>query len=98
MPRDPEPLTFTTFPTYRQKLLYEVYNSPRAVLSFDPVKLDLILHYWYVATTFVIYRPAFLPQARQWGGTCITGRIAPVSRNSPISGTRVFMSAAATAQ
>ena len=68
MPRDPEPLTFTTFPTYRQKLLYEVYNSPRAVLSFDPVKLDLILHYWYVATTFMIYRPCIPSTGPSVGG------------------------------
>jgi hypothetical protein len=48
MPGNPQLLTFTTFPTYRQKLLYDVYNSSRCVMSFDPAKLELVPHYWYV--------------------------------------------------
>jgi hypothetical protein len=56
MPRNPQPLTFTAFPTYRQKLLYDVYNSAPCVMSFDPAKMELVPHYWYVTMASTVYR------------------------------------------
>jgi hypothetical protein len=55
MPRNPQPLTFTAFPTYRQKLLYDVYNSAPCVMSFDPAKMELVPHYWYVTMASTVY-------------------------------------------
>ena len=48
MPGYPNPLPFLTFPTYRQKLLYDVNRSTHCVMSYDPVKLELVKHYWRV--------------------------------------------------
>lgn len=47
-PRKPLRLAFTTFPTYRQKLLCDIYNSTRCVMSFNPAKLVLVPHEWCV--------------------------------------------------
>jgi hypothetical protein len=54
MPGNLQPLAFTTVPTYRQRLLYDVYNSTRRVLSFDPAKRELAPYHWYVTMTFDI--------------------------------------------
>ena len=56
MLRNPQPLTFTAFPTYRQKLLHDVYNSAPCVMSFDPAKKELVPHYWYVTMASTAYR------------------------------------------
>jgi hypothetical protein len=45
---NPQPLAAVSFPTYRQKMLYDVYKS-RYVTSFDPTMMDLVVHYWYAA-------------------------------------------------
>jgi hypothetical protein len=56
MPGGPQSLMIT-IPTYRQKLLHDIYKSTRCVLSFDPVKLELIPHYWHVTMASEIYWP-----------------------------------------
>jgi hypothetical protein len=64
MPGNPQPLTFTTFPTYRQKLLYDVYNSAPCIMSFDPAKMELVPHYWYVIMASKVYRCCILSTGR----------------------------------
>ena len=54
MSKNPKPLTFLTIPTYTQKLLYAVNKSIHRVLSYDPVKLELVTHYWQVTMTSAI--------------------------------------------
>jgi hypothetical protein len=64
MPRNPQPLTFTTFPTYCQKLLYDVYNLAPCIMSFDPAKMELVPHYWYVTMASKVYRCCILSTGR----------------------------------
>jgi hypothetical protein len=49
MPGHPQPLTVTTVPTYRQILLYKIYNSTDTVWSLDPDTLKLATWHWCVA-------------------------------------------------
>jgi hypothetical protein len=63
MPGNPQPLIIT-IPTYRQKLLYDIYDSTRCVLSFDPAKWELIPHHWYVTMASRIYQPCIVATGR----------------------------------
>ncbi|KAM6490167.1 hypothetical protein JOM56_014361 [Amanita muscaria] len=82
MPGNPQPLAFTTFPTYRQKLLYDVQSSTRCVMSFDPAKLELIPHYWPVSEGARV-PPAELRQYREahqyLGPGCLCPLLEPLS-------------------
>jgi len=60
MPRSAQPLTLTTFPTHRQKMLHDVYNSTHCVLSLDRIKLELVPHHWYVFVASTIYQPCII--------------------------------------
>ncbi|KAM6503021.1 hypothetical protein JOM56_002998 [Amanita muscaria] len=82
MPGNPQPLAFTTFPTYRQKLLYDVQSSTCCVMSFDPAKLELIPHYWPVSEGARV-PPAELRQYREahqyLGPGCLCPLLEPLS-------------------
>ncbi|KAM6490847.1 hypothetical protein JOM56_013716 [Amanita muscaria] len=82
MPGNPKPLAFTTFPTYRQKLQYDVQSSTRCVLSFDPAKLELVPHYWPVSEGARV-PPAELRQYREahqyLGPGCLCPLLEPLS-------------------
>jgi hypothetical protein len=52
MSRNPQPLRSLTIPTYRQILLFELYESTRCVKTFDPATLSLVTYHWYVVLTF----------------------------------------------
>jgi hypothetical protein len=61
MPRKPKPLPFLTFPTYRQKLLYDVDKATHCVMSYDPAKLELVVHYWQVTMVSAVYDDTMFP-------------------------------------
>lgn len=51
MSNNPVPLLLSS---YHQKLLYEIDKSVRCTMSYDPDKLNLVPHRWYVARASVI--------------------------------------------
>ena len=78
MPGNPQPLTFINFPTYRQKLLHDIQKT-HGVMSFDPAKLELVLHYWYVTIPLHCFGFKLFLQARQWAQAHATISIATIS-------------------
>ena len=48
MPGNPQPLMFTIFPPARQTLLEKISSETNNVMSFDPAKLKLVTHEWYI--------------------------------------------------
>ena len=50
MPRNPQPLTSGSIPTYRQLLLHRLGQETQSILSLDVKTLELTTWYW--CTTF----------------------------------------------
>src|ERR1700737_4034344 len=97
MPGNPQPLTFINFPTYRQKLLHDIQKT-HSVMSFDPVKLELVPHYWYVTIPLHYFCFKLFLQARQWAEARATISIASIPQHSSVSRTRMLMSINGIAQ
>jgi hypothetical protein len=54
MPGNPQPLIFSAFLPAHQMLLDRISNETNSVMSFDPAKLKLVTHEWYMTMAFTI--------------------------------------------